>query len=179
MLHSQQRDEVDTEGMVARSNTVWVRSVVSTDTPLHVVLYNVCSTMAEDHQFSVSQVMEYPGFGVAVAVVLGLLTVCVTVVLFCKRQTKSQAQYPETKQQENGTSSNSAAILKVGKSKGVKGRQPKKHSPVGHPLLAADFKGHTGAVLSLNFELGGKYLASCSEGVCVCVCVCARVRMCV
>ena len=156
------------------------------DTPLHVVhaiqlLYNYY-TMAEDqwyHQLSVSQLMEYPGVGVTVAVVLGLLTVCVTVLLFCKRQTKSQKQHPETKQQENGTSSNSAAILKVAKSKGVKGRQPKKHSPTGHPLLAADFKGHTGAVLSLNFELGGKYLASCSEGVCVCMRACVFVCACV
>jgi len=33
-----------------------------------------------------------------------------------------------------------------------------------HPLLATEFKGHTGAVLSLDFDSSGKYLASCSEG---------------
>jgi WD40 repeat protein len=32
-----------------------------------------------------------------------------------------------------------------------------------HPLLATDFKGHTGAVLSLDFDSTGRYLASCSE----------------
>ncbi len=33
-----------------------------------------------------------------------------------------------------------------------------------HPLLATEFKGHTGAVLSLDFDVNGKYLASCSDG---------------
>lgn len=36
-----------------------------------------------------------------------------------------------------------------------------------HPLLAADFKGHTGAVLSLDFDSSGRYLVSCSEGDCL------------
>ena len=30
--------------------------------------------------------------------------------------------------------------------------------------MAADFKGHTGSVVSLDFEPGGKYLVSSSEG---------------
>ena len=34
-----------------------------------------------------------------------------------------------------------------------------------HPLLAAEFKGHTGSVLSLDFDSNGKYLASCSDGM--------------
>ena len=34
-----------------------------------------------------------------------------------------------------------------------------------HPLLAGEFKGHTGAVLSIDMESNGKYLASCSEGI--------------
>ena len=33
-----------------------------------------------------------------------------------------------------------------------------------HPLLAAEFKGHTGAVLSLDYDTSGKYLVSCSDG---------------
>ena len=33
-----------------------------------------------------------------------------------------------------------------------------------HRLLAADLKGHTAAVLSLDFDSSGKYLVSCSEG---------------
>lgn len=44
------------------------------------------------------------------------------------------------------------------KSSGKKGTLPP------HPLLAAEFKGHTGAVLSLDFDTNGKYLASCSDG---------------
>ena len=43
-------------------------------------------------------------------------------------------------------------------------RTARRHAPGPHPLLSADFKGHTGSVLSLHFELGGKYLASCSDG---------------
>ena len=43
--------------------------------------------------------------------------------------------------------------------------RPRRKSGLGpHPLLAADFKGHTDAVLSLSFEPGGKYLASSSKG---------------
>ena len=42
--------------------------------------------------------------------------------------------------------------------------KPKKTVLPSHPLLAADFKGHTGAVLSLDFDSTGKYLVSCSEG---------------
>ncbi|CAI8023483.1 Transducin beta-like protein 2 [Geodia barretti] len=41
--------------------------------------------------------------------------------------------------------------------------KPKKTVLPSHPLLAADFKGHTGAVLSLDFDSTGKYLVSCSE----------------
>lgn len=33
-----------------------------------------------------------------------------------------------------------------------------------HPLIAAEFKGHTGTVHSLDFNTNGKYLASCSDG---------------
>ena len=46
-----------------------------------------------------------------------------------------------------------------------------------HPLLAGEFKGHTGAVLSIDMESNGKYLASCSEGnatIDLCTCTCRR-----
>lgn len=43
--------------------------------------------------------------------------------------------------------------------------KPKKTTLPTHPLLAADFKGHTGAVLSLDFDSTGRYLVSCSEGL--------------
>ena len=42
--------------------------------------------------------------------------------------------------------------------------KPRRTTLPSHPLLAADFKGHTGAVLSLDFDSSGRYLASCSEG---------------
>ena len=45
------------------------------------------------------------------------------------------------------------------------GRSRKASLP-SHSLLAADFKGHTGAVLSLDFDSTGRYLVSCSEGKC-------------
>ena len=61
-----------------------------------------------------------------------------------------------------------------GKSDGVEKQHPKskfKQQPStkklalpSHPLLAAEFKGHTGAVLSLDFNTNGKYLASSSDG---------------
>ena len=46
--------------------------------------------------------------------------------------------------------------------------RPRKTSLRSHPLLAADFKGHTGAVLSIDFDTTGKYLVSCSEGLLDC-----------
>ncbi len=33
-----------------------------------------------------------------------------------------------------------------------------------HPLLVAEFKGHTGFICDLDFDVNGKYLASCSDG---------------
>ena len=53
------------------------------------------------------------------------------------------------------------------KAKGSKPKQgyaAKKAFLPSHPLLAAEFKGHTGSVLSLDFDINGKYLGSCSDG---------------
>ena len=52
------------------------------------------------------------------------------------------------------------------RNKGLKFKQQtsKKVTLPPHPLLAAEFKGHTGTVLSLDFDCNGKYLASCSDG---------------
>lgn len=69
-----------------------------------------------------------------------------------------------------GASSDNAKVSKKageggGKSnRPAKLRQPKKSDLGPHPYLAADLKGHTESVLSLDFEPGGKYLVSCSEG---------------
>ena len=56
------------------------------------------------------------------------------------------------------------------KNKGGKPKQPSskpKSSLPPHPLLAAEFKGHTGAVVSLDFDVNGKYLATSSDGKCL------------
>lgn len=60
----------------------------------------------------------------------------------------------------------SPSIKKVKNSKHKEGgyHPRKKGGLEPHPLSAADFKGHTGTVLSLSFEPGGKYLVSCSDG---------------
>ena len=50
------------------------------------------------------------------------------------------------------------------KSRAVKTKPSRKLTLPAHPLLAAEFKGHTGPVLSLDFDSNGRYLASCSEG---------------
>ena len=42
--------------------------------------------------------------------------------------------------------------------------KPRRTTLPSHSLLAADFKGHTGAVLSLDFDSTGRYLVSCSDG---------------
>lgn len=41
----------------------------------------------------------------------------------------------------------------------------KKGGLLPHPLSAADFKGHIDCINCLAFEPGGKYLASCSDGM--------------
>ena len=104
------------------------------------------------------------GVGVAVAIVLGLLTVCVAVFLLNKRREQSRSRNNDQPAASNDGSITVPPSSKAAKVKGAKNRQPKKHTPLSHPLLAADFKGHTGAVLSLSFELGGKYVVSCSDG---------------
>ena len=50
------------------------------------------------------------------------------------------------------------------KIKGLKSKPTRKITLPSHPLLAAEFKGHTGSVLSLDCDINGKYMASCSEG---------------
>lgn len=103
------------------------------------------------------------------AVLVGILTVCVATILIirCSKQPKTgkKAKLEDDKSSLGGSNQvPPTASSKVAKSKGAKQWQPKKHTPPTHPLLAADFKGHTGAVLSLDFELGGKYLVSCADG---------------
>ncbi len=67
----------------------------------------------------------------------------------------------------NGREENGGDKAKKPKGKGAgKAKQTsKKVTLPSHPLLAGEFKGHTSAVLSIDMESNGKYLASCSEGM--------------
>lgn len=74
----------------------------------------------------------------------------------------------ETKSEDvNGREENRGDKAKKPKGKGAgKAKQTsKKVTLPSHPLLAGEFKGHTSAVLSIDMESNGKYLASCSEGM--------------
>ena len=102
--------------------------------------------------------------GIAVAIVIGLLTLCVGVILVYFRGRVEQSRSHRSDQIY--VQDDSKIVPPPSRAARVKNRQPKKNTPLSHPLLATDFKGHTGAVLSLGFELGGKYVASCSDGVC-------------
>ena len=93
--------------------------------------------------------------------------------LFGGRKSKSGDESGEEKKSEDIKDREGDDKAKKPKGKPTKMKQvSKKVTLPSHPLLAGEFKGHTGAVLSIDMESNGKYLASCSEGVCVCLCVC-------
>ncbi len=48
--------------------------------------------------------------------------------------------------------------------KGVKINTLKKVTLPPHPLLASEFKGHTGLISDIDFDINAKYIASCSNG---------------
>lgn len=107
---------------------------------------------------------------VLVAVVAGLLGLVVAFCLSGRGTSRKQNKEEEVKAEVEDVSSAVAEDEKKTepqkKQWKVKntGKQKKGTLP-SHPLLAADFKGHTGAVLSLDFDSSGKYLVSCSEGM--------------
>ncbi len=68
------------------------------------------------------------------------------------------------KTRNNSSSSDTGNGRKIRSSKGVKLTALKKTTLPPHPLLAAEFKGHTGVICGLDFDVNGKYLASCSDG---------------
>lgn len=119
----------------------------------------------------VAGIMSYDVGVILVAVVSVVAILVATVVVFScgrtsKKQQSSSANLGNEPHAHNGSHNGppNSGSTKVAKLKGLKSRQYKKLNPPPHHLLSADFKGHTGSVLSLDFELGGKYLASCSNG---------------
>ena len=106
---------------------------------------------------------------ILLAVVAGLLGL---VVAFCltarglsskdeERETKADVE--EVSSSQSGKASKNEPQRKQGKVKNIP--RSRKASLPSHWLSAADFKGHTGAVLSLDFDSTGRYLVSCSEGI--------------
>lgn len=93
---------------------------------------------------------------------LGVLLLCVALRCASSKTTKNGSS-----EGEELDSKNDDVAKQHPKSKGLKLKQQpstKKLVLPPHPLLAAEFKGHTGAVLSLDFDSNGRYLASCSDG---------------
>ena len=110
-------------------------------------------------------------YAIAAAALLGLLGVLY--VLCCALRGPEKARETEkhtgsadesSEEQENSTEVQQQKRQQQGKAKGVKVKPQRKVTLPSHPLLAAEFKGHTGPVLSLDSDGNGKYVASCSEG---------------
>lgn len=116
---------------------------------------------------------EVPAYGVLAASVTGL----VGVLVFCYALGCCKGNSSKEGKEEGGAGEKSAsesedepekASKQQPKNKGGKSKQfassKSKVSLPPHPLLAAEFKGHTGAVVAMDFDVNGKYLATCSEG---------------
>ena len=76
--------------------------------------------------------------------------------------------HPPSLVDESSVSSSDFSEMTI-KSKNLQRAQTvkaKSKAPDKHPLQAAHLKGHTGVVLSLDFSVDGKYLASCATGKC-------------
>ena len=69
------------------------------------------------------------------------------------------------KEREESQGGDDKAKKPKGRGVGKAKQTSKKATLPSHPLLAGEFKGHTGSVLSIDMESNGKYLASCSEGM--------------
>lgn len=112
-----------------------------------------------------SLVEDVPGgpYAVLAAVVgglVGILLLCFAVSGGTKAKKEPREPAASESEGEEVTESNTKQ-----QQTRIKPKQPsKKVTLPSHPLLAAEFKGHTGAVLSLDFDSNGKYLASCSDG---------------
>ena len=111
-------------------------------------------------------------YALLAAVVVGLLGVLVALCFSRKPghvKSQGEGKLPEQsvgeesagEQEEDSEQKHHKQQTRV---RGVKPKAVRRITLPSHPLLAGEFKGHTGAVLSLDFDINGKYLASCSEG---------------
>ena len=112
----------------------------------------------------------YAVLGAAVAGLVGVLALCYT--LGCGRGSRQELKEKKRTVSESdsageeppGEQSKSKQQSKGKGFKHSKQQVSKKVALPQHPLLATEFKGHTGAVISLDFDVNGKFLASCSDG---------------
>ena len=106
---------------------------------------------------------------VLMAVGAGMLGLLIAFCLGTRGSTSKNKDDPKSeegetsKKERKNSESNGMKQKKQWKAKSA--AKPRKTALPSHPLLAADFKGHTGAVLSLDFDSTGRYLVSCSDGI--------------
>lgn len=106
---------------------------------------------------------------ILVAVGVGLLGL---IVVYCCGSDSRSEREAKDEVEEVGSSEQSEKGKKDGGSEPQKKQwkvkntaKPRRTALPSHSLLKADLKGHTGAVLSLDFDSMGRYLVTCSEGI--------------
>ena len=122
--------------------------------------------MAADYVSMLLADLSTTHYAVAVAVLLGLPGVLYLLCCALRGAKKPQetAEDSGSEEQVNADGGQKQKKQQQAKVKGTKIKPQRKITLPSHPLLAAEFRGHTGSVLSLDFDDNGKYLASCSEG---------------
>ena len=138
----------------------------------------MCNSREMEYEEVVSLVSGLPGgpYAVLGAVVAGL--VGAVVLCYAVGRGGSKGEQKQTGEKKRTVSESDSAgeepsgeqnkAKQQGRGKGPKHSKQqtsKKVTLPAHPLLATEFKGHTGAVLSLDFDVNGKFLASCSDGM--------------
>ena len=129
----------------------------------------VCGALTMDVDEIANLLGEVPAHSALAAALCGLFGVLVLAyaVGCCGRSKGKKEVREEAKKSEDEGPEVAAKAHKQAKNKGAKPKQSSSKSKVvlpPHPLLAAEFKGHTGSVVSMDFDVNGKYLATCSDG---------------
>ena len=105
-------------------------------------------------------------YPILVAAVVGMLTLILLTWCILRPGTKNESQdiEPVSNEENNNEVEGTGSSQSKGKKPKVKPISKKVSLPT-HPLLAAEFKGHTDGVLSIDIDPNGKFLTSCSEGM--------------